>query len=165
MTNGIRLELGFDRRSFFRGFLITLILGGIFVFLITASAGFSVGVPTVPLSAGTIAQNVIVVGIAPIFEEIIFGFVILILLFFFLKGFLPEEIAFFMASLGTAALFSVFHLVAFTQGGYVAGATPFVGAFVFRMVASYQTRLLGLSSAILLHGIVNGAILVSQVLV
>lgn len=158
------LELGFDKKSLFRNILIGLGVGIFFVFLINFSSGFSIGIPSVPLAASDTARTFIVGFIAPIAEEIFFGLI--------MAGIIASILSFKGAGIGTftittigvALLFSIFHLAAFSQGQYVAGSTPFFGAFVFRIVAQFMIRTVGLTSSIILHSSINLGLLAQQVI-
>jgi len=139
--------------------LLGMFLAGIFVTLsLFLPSAFAMGVPNMPLSSET--ENFLVtVGIAPVLEEIFFGGVILGVLVWL-------GVPFWLAIMAVAGVFSGFHYWAYTQGNYLAVSTPFVGAFVFRVLTSIVSKWRNsLLTGIIFHAGVNLSAVLSWVVV
>lgn len=137
--------------------VFALIIGAVYVLsalflpavLPFTSAFFALGVPqVVGFSLGF--SLFIVVFVAPILEETVF------------RGVIPEILQNIfgfgqtIVALVSAAIFSFFHFFVFTQGNYFSVVSPFIGAFVFGIIAFVvvQNRN-SLIPAMILHAIVN----------
>jgi len=155
------VSTGFGNSNLKRNLFIGLLIGIAFAVLINSTT-FSLGVPSVPLSASDTARTFIQVIIAPIAEELIFTFIVLFFAYTILSKYLSEGGAFVAATLVTALAFSLFHYAAYTSGGYVAGTTPFISAFVFRILAIFLNKTFGIETGIITHAAINGALVVGQ---
>jgi len=147
------------RQELFKDLGLGLLAGAGFIAFSSIITGISIGVPQVPLaSAGE--SLLITVGLAPVVEEITFRGM--------LHGLMAGLLKFKRAiTIGVTALaFSAFHLLAFRQGAYFAVQSPFVGAFVFGLIASLLlVRSNNLMSPIVFHGIVNAFVVTKAVIV
>lgn len=156
------VSTGFSNNNLRKNVLIGLMIGVFFFFLINTTTTFSLGVPSVPLSVSSNARFFLQVIIAPIIEELVFTFVVLFLAYAFASNYFGETISFGIALFATALAFSAFHFAAYTLGGYVAGATPFISAFIFRIMAVFLNRNIGIETGIITHMAINGSIVVGQ---
>lgn len=129
-----------------------------FIFINYLSTAITLGIPTMVValatSGGTFAVGgaiAISVFVAPIIEEIVFrGFGQKVFEYLF-KNWI-------IAGIITSVLFSIFHWAAY--GASFAMASPFIGAFIFGMSATWIVRKTdSLATSIIAHAIVNAFIL------
>jgi membrane protease YdiL (CAAX protease family) len=128
--------------------------------------GLSIGIPTLPAAISDSLESVIIVGVAPIVEEIFFRGV---LLAFLLSTPLGRKNQWF-AIVGQAALFALAHVGAYITGIYeypafavgldafMMNIGAFMAAFAFGLLAGVfvnRNRIKNLTFAIVFHSIVN----------
>lgn len=106
---------------FLRNSLLGLFYSIVFIFanLLTS---FSIALPIISLSMESTIRAVVVVGLAPIIEELVFLLVLCLLFIVFKRRVLP-------AFLVTGGLFGLYHLLA-----YQAEVGAMISALIFRLI-------------------------------
>ena len=150
--------IGITKKDFIQDSIPGLVAGIGFIFVNYLSSMVTLGIPTMVAALATSESTfavggaiVISVFVAPIIEEVIF------------RGFLQKvlEKVFFnwiVAGVITSLAFSIFHWYAY--GASFAMASPFIGAFIFGMLATYLVRKTdSLATSIICHAMVNAFIL------
>jgi hypothetical protein len=154
------VPLKLDFRWLVKNVFFGIIYGLIFV-LANLSTGFSIGLPLWALSASSSIRSVVVIGLAPIVEDLFFLLVLVLTYYIFKKNKIAALIA-------TSILFGVYHLVAYQgQIGSLISAMVFRAAVVliywsrkadFGNLFNTQTVSV-LVSVIIMHAVFNAFIL------
>ena len=132
--------------------LIGIIIGIGIIFLGKLSPAIgAIGIPNVQSIAGATAKFIIIVLLAPIFEELFFRDVVLD----FFDSKVKRIIPYFLAALISSALFSIFHLFAYGESlSAVSGS--FFTAFLMGMVFAYVRKFTNSNMGnITLHMVLN----------
>lgn len=129
--------------------IIGLLIGVAFIVANQVSPAITIGFPGEVLSAGTdeTNRNIVVGGIAPIFEEVAFRGLLLGVL-------LSLGLGFFTSAIIQGLAFMVFHLQAYGLGSDTSGAL--FGAMIFAMGMAYLIKWRNnLLSVIVVHSVFN----------
>lgn len=139
--------------------LIGALVGAFFI-ATKKLTNLSLALPTIPMAgmlATTAGQWIVIVGLAPVAEELFFRCLLLSLLVTFVGW------KFWQANLVQATAFSFYHIIAYA--GEIAAsaimntATAFIAAFVFGLVAGWLVKKFGLTTPIVAHALLNAALL------
>jgi len=151
--------LGIDKNFIF-DFFIGLLIGGVIIFLgkIFTFVG-TIGIPlNLAISLSDLGRFIVIVLIAPITEEIFFRQFVLSFLDDKLENF-GIKVPFFFAAVGSAIVFSLFHLLSY-GGSLQAAGGSFLSAALMGMVFAYEVKIFkSVLPAIMTHMALNFAIL------
>lgn len=126
--------IGIDK-DYKKDTLIGIAVGAVFSGINKISSNFALGSPAAQMSVGDVEKLIVTGAAAPIFEEGLFRGAIP---YFFGKLFHNSKLLsnFWVINIFQAALFALFHFVAYGTGYQ----TAFVGAFIFGFVSGILVK-------------------------
>ena len=157
--------LGIDK-NFGKDFLWGLGIGVLILLLgkIFGVVG-AIGIPlNLTITLDAVGRWLIIVIVASIVESLFFFQFILSFFDDKLENF-GVKVPFFVAALGTAILFSLFHISAYS-GSLSAASGSFISAAIMGMVFAYQVKIFkSVLPAIITHMVLNASILASLLVI
>lgn len=158
--------IGIKTSNFFSSLIFGALVGGGFYILTRFLPALSLGLPLLPNTISDQVKFIIVVIIAPFFEEVFFRGALM----GFIKEFNPSKKSIAIANVVQALAFSLFHVGAYITGFYnlpnftaglssiQANISTFTSAFSFGILAGYivtRPKIKNLVATIALHLILN----------